>query len=47
MQELVKELKVKLREVNLKLNALLKIGSNDETLVEVKRDIQKQLRELK
>jgi hypothetical protein len=37
-------LQEKLREVSRKLNALLKVGSNDEALVDEKRSIQEQLR---
>ena len=44
-EENKKQLKERLREVNLKLNALLKLGSNDESLVDEKRSIQKQLRQ--
>lgn len=44
-EETKKELKERLREVNRQLNALLKLGSNDESLVDEKRSIEKQLKQ--
>lgn len=44
-EENKQQLKEKLKEVNRQLNALLKLGSNDEILVDEKRSIQKQLRQ--
>lgn len=44
-EETKKELKERLREVNRQLNALLKLGSNDESLVDEKRIIEKQLKQ--
>ena len=41
------ELRLKLKEVNKQLDKLLSVGSNDESIVDEKRELQQQIRNLK
>jgi hypothetical protein len=41
------ELRLELKEVNKQLDKLLSFGSNDESIVDKKRDLQKEIRDLK
>lgn len=41
------ELRLRLKEVNKQLDKLLSVGSNDESIVDEKRQLQKQIRNLK
>lgn len=41
------ELRLELKETNKKLDKLLLLGSNDESIVDVKREIQKLIKDLK
>jgi hypothetical protein len=41
------ELRLQLKEVNKQLDKLLLLGSNDESIVDKKRELQKQIRNLK
>jgi hypothetical protein len=41
------ELRLRLKEVNKKLDKLLSVGSNGESIVDEKRELQKQIRNLK
>ena len=41
------ELRLQLKEVNKQLDKLLLLGSNDESIVSKKRELQKQIRNLK
>ena len=41
------ELRLKLKEVNKQLDKLLLVGSNDESIVDEKRELQQQIRNFK
>jgi hypothetical protein len=41
------ELRLKLKEVNKQLDKLLSVGSNDESIVDEKRELQQQIRNFK
>lgn len=41
------ELRLRLKEVNKRLDKLLSVGSNDESIVDEKRELQQQIRNLK
>jgi len=47
MEITLPELRLQLKEVNKQLDKLLLLGSNDESIVEKKRELQKQIRNLK
>ena len=47
MEDIVKNLQEELAVVDAKLNYLMKRGSNDESLVDEKRELQKQIAILK
>jgi hypothetical protein len=47
MEFTLPELRLQLKEVNKQLDKLLLLGSNDESIVEKKRELQKQIRNLK
>jgi len=47
MEITLPELRLQLKEVNKQLDKLLLLGSNDESIVEKKRALQKQIRNLK
>jgi hypothetical protein len=41
------ELRLELKEVNKQLDKLMSLGSNDESIVNKRRELQKQIRDLK
>lgn len=47
MELTIQELRLKLKEVNKQLDKLLLLGSNDESIVDKKRELQKQIRNFK
>lgn len=47
MELTIQELRLQLKEVNKQLDKLMLLGSNDESIVEKKRELQKQIRNLK
>ena len=47
MELTLPELRLELKEVNKQLDKLMLLGSNDESIVEKKRELQKQIRNLK
>ena len=47
MEDIIKNLQEELAVVDAKLNYLMKRGSNDESLVDEKRELQKQIAILK
>jgi hypothetical protein len=47
MELTIQELRLQLKEVNKQLDKLLLLGSNDESIVEKKRELQKKIRNLK
>lgn len=47
MELTLPELRIELKEVNKQLDKLMLLGSNDESIVDKKRELQKQIRILK
>lgn len=47
MELTLPELRLQLKEVNKQLDKLILLGSNDETIVDKKRELQQQIRNLK
>ena len=47
MELTLQELRLKLKEVNKQLDKLMLLGSNDESIVDKKRELQQQIRNLK
>jgi hypothetical protein len=47
MELTLQELRLELKEVNKQLDKLLSLGSNDESIVDKKRELQQQIRNLK
>jgi len=47
MEITLPELRLELKEVNKQLDKLMLLGSNDESIVDKKRELQKQIRILK
>jgi hypothetical protein len=47
MELTLPELRLQLKEVNKQLDKLMLLGSNDESIVEKKRELQKKIRNLK
>jgi hypothetical protein len=47
MELTLPELRLQLKEINKQLDKLMLLGSNDESIVEKKRELQKQIRNLK
>ena len=41
------ELRLELKEVNKQLDKLMSLGSNDESIVNKRRELQQQIRDLK
>jgi hypothetical protein len=41
------ELRIELKEVNKQLDKLLSLGSNNESIVDKRRELQRQIRDLK
>jgi hypothetical protein len=47
MELTLQELRLELKEVNKQLDKLMLLGSNDERIVDKKRELQQQIRNLK
>ena len=47
MELTLQELRLELKEVNKQLDKLMLLGSNDESIVDKKRELQQQIRNLK
>ena len=47
MELTLPELRLELKEVNKQLDKLMSLGSNDENIVNKRRELQKQIRDLK
>lgn len=47
MELTLPELRLQLKEVNKQLDKLLSVGSNDESIVDKRRELQQQIRNLK
>jgi hypothetical protein len=47
MEITLQELRLGLKEVNKQLDKLMLLGSNDESIVDKKRELQQQIRNLK
>jgi hypothetical protein len=47
MEFTLQELRLELKEVNKQLDKLLSLGSNDESIVDKKRELQQLIRNLK
>ena len=47
MEFTIQELRVQLKEVNKQLDKLILLGSNDESIVDKRRELQQQIRNLK
>ena len=47
MELTLQELRLGLKEVNKQLDKLMLLGSNDESIVDKKRELQQQIRNLK
>ena len=47
MELTLQELRLQLKEVNKQLDKLMLLGSNDERIVDKKRELQQQIRNLK
>lgn len=47
MELTIQELRLELKEVNKQLDKLMLLGSNDESIVDKRRDLQQQIRDLK
>ena len=47
MELTIQELRLQLKEVNKQLDKLMLLGSNDEKIVDKKRELQQQIRNLK
>jgi len=47
MELTLAELRLELKEVNKQLDKLLLLGSNDESIVDKKRELQQKIRDLK
>jgi hypothetical protein len=47
MELTLPELRLELKEVNKQLDKLMSLGSNDESIVNKRRELQKQIRDLK
>lgn len=47
MELTIQELRLKLKEVNKQLDKLMLLDSNDEIIVDEKRELQQQIRNLK
>jgi hypothetical protein len=47
MELTIQELRLQLKEVNKQLDKLMLLGSNDEFIVDKKRELQQQIRNLK
>jgi hypothetical protein len=43
----IQELRLQLKEVNKQLDKLMLLGSNDEIIVDKRRELQQQIRDLK
>jgi hypothetical protein len=47
MELTLQELRLELKEVNKQLDKLMLLGSNDESIVDKKRELQQKIRDLK
>jgi hypothetical protein len=47
MELTIQELRLQLKEVNKQLDKLILLGSNDESIVDKRRELQKLIRDLK
>ena len=47
MELTIQELRLELKEVNKQLDKLMLLGSNDESIVDKRRELQQQIRNLK
>jgi hypothetical protein len=47
MELTIQELRLELKEVNKQLDKLMLLGSNDESIVDKRRELQQQIRHLK
>ena len=47
MEFTIQELRLQLKEVNKQLDKLILLGTNDESIVDKKRELQQQIRNLK
>ena len=47
MEITIQELRLQLKEVNKQLEKLMSLGTNDESIVDKKRELQQQIRNLK
>jgi hypothetical protein len=47
MELTIQELRLQLKEVNKQLDKLMLLGSNDESIVNIRREFQQQIRNLK
>ena len=47
MELTLPELRLELKEVNKQLDKLMSLGSNDESIVNKRRELQQQIRDLK
>ena len=47
MELTIQELRLQLKEVNKQLEKLMSLGTNDERIVDKKRELQQQIRNLK
>ena len=47
MELTIQELRLQLKEVNKQLEKLMSLGTNDESIVDKKRELQQQIRNLK
>ena len=47
MELTIQELRLELKEVNKQLDKLMLLGSNDESIVDKKRELQQKIRNLK
>jgi len=47
MEFTIQELRLQLKDVNKQLDKLILLGSNDESIVDKRRELQQQIRNLK
>jgi hypothetical protein len=47
MELTIQELRLQLKEINKQLDKLMLLGSNDESIVDKRRELQQQIRNLK
>ena len=47
MELTLQELRLELKEINKQLDKLMLLGSNDESIVDKKRELQQKIRDLK